>query len=890
MAYIGNGRTLLVLGSNVRDDIAPDGINSTFNLSQEVPGGYEGNVYVFKQTYITERLITGVIGNNTTTGISISYPGSGTNFTITTSNASIAAALSDIKETTKLYADANHTITISGSTDGQNNGTFLIVGCTYSGSSLTITLARTGLQGATPDTGSITLDRGYSGFWEVLEPETDYTIGGIGVNINKQITFTKLPKINDKIYVIHKGDATYNLVPSDNSVGPNQLSQNLREFSKQMIGSESPATTPPNVVNGTNTEFVLTQNAINSKAILVSVNGAIQEGEEWNGSSVTSASDYALRTDVTPNRIVFRTNTLVPPGAKIRVLHLGFSTVSRRSVLSPGQVTGVPNDSVGTAQLQNSSVTADKIVGGAVTNSKLADDSVTSNKILLLNNTSIRSFLSNGTTVQNVLSVGTDNVTNINAASQVSVAIAGTKTLNVTASEISSETTATQSLGSATKQFTNLHLSGTANAAAANVAGNITVGGTVDGVDISAFQTSVNSQISSLNSLIDTFIPIGTIVPYSGAASSGTLINGRWLLCDGSDVSRTAYPALDALFSSQTYPFGTTNASTFKLPDLLRRVPIGKRDTDLMGNSDGLTLANRTFTHTHSIPAHSHDMTHTHNLPGHYHVHDTAVGSNIQISVAGGSHTTTIDIGHTHSLTTNNNTVGLTANLNNANITFNDPGHGHNWDSANNTYHGSGDYRTCSMGEAYSITGFAATFNPVHGHTTDSQYTYLRANETTGSGSDQAVANDARALSSDGNNGATSTNSRIKRTAAHSHNVNGQNIDHWLVVRGAKTGCSISQTTHSHTVDAHSHTVNGGSFVGTSSHTGGTHTHASNTFSGNIGNVNSAVNGNVTGGTNITQSQSSTTTGLNTAGLTSGNTSNGVNTPYLIVNYIIRAL
>ena len=71
MAYIGNGRTLLIVGTNVRDDLVPayndvtkswpeDGAfdKTTFELSQEVPGGYEENVLVLRQEYKKDVLVS----------------------------------------------------------------------------------------------------------------------------------------------------------------------------------------------------------------------------------------------------------------------------------------------------------------------------------------------------------------------------------------------------------------------------------------------------------------------------------------------------------------------------------------------------------------------------------------------------------------------------------------------------------------------------------------------------------------------------------------------------------------------------------------------------------------------------------------------------------------
>lgn len=94
-------------------------------------------------------------------------------------------------------------------------------------------------------------------------------------------------------------------------------------------------------------------------------------------------------------------------------------------------------------------------------------------------------------------------------------------------------------------------------------------------------------------------IPVGTINTYAGTtAPSG------WLLCDGAAVSRTTYASL---FSVIGETFGAGDLSTtFNIPDLRRRVPVGKGTSDTIGDDDGLAEGARGLTHTHSVPAHYH--------------------------------------------------------------------------------------------------------------------------------------------------------------------------------------------------------------------------------------------------------------------------------------------
>lgn len=900
MAYIGNGRTLLVLGSNVRDDITP-GYNAgtisgpfdktTFTLSQEVPGGYEGNVYVFRQKYLIEKLVA-----NTDLVSIVSL--SSTQFKISTSNASLAAALSDIRESLKTYAEQNHTLTIAGETKTANNGTFSIVSCSYDGASIDIVLTKTnatqggdGVDYTTPRTPtSLTVSHGYSGFWEVLEPEIDYTIDGAGTDINKLITFTSAPQFNDKIYVIHKGDATYNLVPSDNSVGPQQLSSNLRNFVNDVAAGD-----------GSTVSFTLSQDSVSENAIIVTVNGVVQDGEIYNGSSVSLSKDYALNVSVSPNTVIFRTapsNT-----AKVRILHLGFSTVSRRQTLSPGQGGSVADGSITTPKLANSSVVESKIASGAVTNSILAANSVTSDKIRLANNTALRTLQANGSTIVDAIYTGTDDVTHINAPVQTSLAIAGVKKYNFTGTALTPETTAQIALGTPSKKFTDLHLSGTANmvdltaTGAASVTGNITVGGTVDGVDISAFESSVNTSITNLTNLIETLVPIGTMTIWTQATASATLVNNRWLVCDGAAVSRSTYSALFAAIGST---FGSGNGTTtFNLPDMRRRVAVGRGDSDSIGNSDGLALASRLLEHDHTVPAHTHGLaSHTHNVPAHYHSMGNGatlnIGQSFGTTTDKGGHTTTIDISHGHSaasgtLATDKTTLYTDGSKTGLSIL--DYGHTHDWDTAINTYHSNANGRTAYVSE----TGL--TYTHQHTGTADSAGAHEHSIIVEGGTSSGGRV----AWSNSGAPSSTKTG-QIPSAGAHTHSltINATNTNHYHLVKSAKTGISLStEANHGHTIltsttisgytfangeHAHTFTVPALGTTNKSDSNGGIHSHSASNFAGSIGHVNSGNNGDSATFNTLGPSVGSTD---NSVVLTSGTK---MNVPYMITNYIIRAL
>jgi hypothetical protein len=120
-------------------------------------------------------------------------------------------------------------------------------------------------------------------------------------------------------------------------------------------------------------------------------------------------------------------------------------------------------------------------------------------------------------------------------------------------------------------------------------------------------------QIGDLALALDAAIPArspaGTLrATIKAAADTG------WLVCDGSSVLKATYPALDAILSAASYPFGS-DATHFTLPDMRGRVPVGvgtHADVDALGDSDGLGVGSRTPKHAHgdgtlAAAAHTHD-------------------------------------------------------------------------------------------------------------------------------------------------------------------------------------------------------------------------------------------------------------------------------------------
>lgn len=883
MSYLGNARTLLLFGTNVKDDIVPDNILSTFNLSQEVPGGYEGNVLVVRRRYILDELVS----NTFTLTID------GTLETITTNDAFLASVFSTVlPEIVNVFEGDN--IILSGCSNPANNGTFPVTAVSYNGTSCTITVNG---NLATESGGTITVTRGYVTSWEVLEPEIDYVIGGIGPNYNKQITFTKIPQIDDALYVVHRGDATYNFVPTGNSVGPEQLQQNLRNFVCDRYTGD-----------GSTTVFALDANnpAVSSKALLVSLDGVVVDGDDdvfSGGVWVLNLAGTQITFDVAPAN-----------GVKIRVLHLGFSTVSRRAALSPGQVGALAPNSITSTQLGPLSVTTSKIDNLAVTTGKIANDAVDGTKILLNNNEALRSKKADTTPT---------GIIKLNAADQTKICSPGDIVLerNSVDDIVSDSTsfrpnlTGGKNLGTSLIKWGNAHFSGDVNAVTGNVnavnavlTGNVTVAGTVDGVDVSALAALVAANA----------VPAGTIVATARATAPS-----NYLLCDGSVVSQTTYASLFSAIAT-AYNTGGEGVGNFRLPDLRGRFPLGKAVSGI-GSTLGATGGN--LQHTHTITSHDHTFSHTHGIPAHYHPHDPGVGSTLAITGISGDHPTSL--GHTHldgitplnqgthvhTVASNsglNAEVGgihshLTGSLSTSSNTINIAAQSFGSTQHDHTHTHRSWVVGSSPGGTFTLPGnpFNPDFlrvanyisDPGHFHQVDTRDNFgsngtsriaLANNGGAGPDSIRSTTNVGTNIQSEG--GALpwetaprqiihdhSTTVGFTGVGGHFHTIVGTLDDHNghpHFVSG--TVPSVSS--------GHQHTVPGQTLsFGTNSINDGTHTHAANTFSGQIGNANiPANNGN---NTLTTSSQSTITTSSNGATTTSLASETA---PFCVVNYIIK--
>lgn len=106
-------------------------------------------------------------------------------------------------------------------------------------------------------------------------------------------------------------------------------------------------------------------------------------------------------------------------------------------------------------------------------------------------------------------------------------------------------------------------------------------------------------------------LPVGTLIHRVAMATSvETVVENRFLECNGVAVSRATYPALVAYLFTMTppLPFGVgDNVTTFNLPDLRGRSPWshspagGHADVTTIGSTDGEAIAKRTPKHWHEL-------------------------------------------------------------------------------------------------------------------------------------------------------------------------------------------------------------------------------------------------------------------------------------------------
>lgn len=854
MSYIGNAKTPLLLASNVRDDLIPDGTKRVFELSQEVPGGEPINVCVVRRRWLTDTLI------QSTNLVEFSQLSS-TQSQLVVNDNFLAAALSIVTPRSQVGADDGDYITIELES-GFQTPSLKVDSITYTRDSITITLdgvVDTDKYVALGTTVA-SIRRNHYGPWEILDPESQYEIISTSGFTNRKIEIKDLvPQVNDVLYVLHRGEGTYNFVPSPYSVGADQLALNLRSFATD---SQDYTTTGEKTLS-------LSQTTPSASTLVVTVNGVVQistnevkqknpsiDDEDNTGTWTLNETNGTSQT-ITLKSSLFTTAASGTP-VSVRVLHLTFSTVSRRAAFSPTQEPKF---------IEAGSVTNIGLAQGSVTTEKVLDNSITGSKLLLLREQSVRFQIQSSPSLETpVISLDqTNNETQLKSPGSVQIKPLN-RTYTLSSTGVVPDTTNVASLGSSTNKFKDLHLSGTATASHVNATTleveSITITGTIDNTDVSDLRADVDELQTKVGEIIDFLIPIGTIVPSARVNPPVSTTYGTWIICDGRTLSRTQYPllfnTLGGVDLQSNWPWGVCTDSVFAIPDLRRRVAIGKSTADNLGANEGEAVAtSRALLHTHTGPVHTHTLTHTHEIPGHKHTINSAASGSIAITGESGNHTTSIS--HAHSQVTTNATSldhyhQLTHSHGTTNTRNNVGGsHSHTGSTNSTTQHGH------SLGTTLRVEGAKFSSSSTGGYSD-----FARA---AGSGSTISISNES----------------------SHSHNVtvDSANIDHYhqfsIAAQTDNSGGSISSTAGVGNNLSHTHTVSipASSLDSTTSSSSGSHTHDSTAFSGFIGTSQNAIEGN----SNLTTISQSTST---TSGPTAGNTGPAT-IPHIIINYMIRA-
>ena len=344
-----------------------------------------------------------------------------------------------------------------------------------------------------------------------------------------------------------------------------------------------------------------TQPSTNLSSGSMVINGGLSIGCTSNSLSVTSGGAVSIAGGASISKDVRVGNSVYVSD------NINSTIVSSGSIATPGATVGTLYATMVTsanAQLSGT-VSAGTVVASIVSSGSIGTTGATVGTLYASNITVGNLYVSGSTVSMNITSVNmieTNTTTgNLNVTNSIT-----TGTLNVTGASI--------------------------------MTGGITTGN-INFIG-SLFQNSSPYSVA---------LPPGFIIQYaSSSAPSG------WLLCDGSAVSRTTYSALFAIIST-TYGSGD-GSTTFNLPDLRGRVPIG------FGQGSGLTnrnMANTGGAETHTLttsemPSHTHnDSGHTHAIPGGtfggsggYTANDTATSgrstytgyANIQATGGGGAH------------------------------------------------------------------------------------------------------------------------------------------------------------------------------------------------------------------------------------------------------------
>ena len=187
-----------------------------------------------------------------------------------------------------------------------------------------------------------------------------------------------------------------------------------------------------------------------------------------------------------------------------------------------------------------------------------------------------------------------------------------TETTNIPLSELDTNFTtvanAINGIGSGSEALANVAVTGgTINGAI--IGGSSAVAGTFTTLTANATTVTTLTVLSGGG-----IAPTGSLTMWAGAVASPPT---GWLACNGANVSRTTYSALFAVIGTS---FGAGDTSTtFTLPNLLNKFPVGAGDTYALaatGGSANAIVVSHTHTATVTDPGHTHTIPITSGIGG----------------------------------------------------------------------------------------------------------------------------------------------------------------------------------------------------------------------------------------------------------------------------------
>jgi microcystin-dependent protein len=176
---------------------------------------------------------------------------------------------------------------------------------------------------------------------------------------------------------------------------------------------------------------------------------------------------------------------------------------------------------------------------------------------------------------------------------------------------------------------------------------------------------------TNLTALQNITVPLGAVIDYHSA----TPPNNNWLLANGQAIGRSAFAALNTLYSAASYPFGNGDGSTtFNLPNYTDRMSIAAGNLYAVAATGGEathTLVKAeipTGLHTLTDPNHSHTITdpnHSHGVTDPQHSHTDGMFS----GGTGGAKPVQGGTTPSGTLTTSSSSTGVTVNSSSTGIT-----------------------------------------------------------------------------------------------------------------------------------------------------------------------------------------------------------------------------